>query len=623
MNFRPLLPYNFRIVFLGTLTLRKPTLASSRRHFLKGAALLAAPAALPAQSRAGSFAQQDDALRAEYERKALALAGLRAGGAELRELMAEWPASYPPWTGPLEDYDAQRFGPLLAVSDEGENAETIARAAYACAKARVLDALPGKRAALPMAIGLMIDGERMVSAGEGPIGPDEYARLIAAGFERTLCSTNVGVRANARLYTLPPEFAIADAAGDEAAWVARVLAAFAPFLKTPDGAPRPLTVRLIVQPSDSAATVTQLVARLEAGRAQNKLGPAALQNFALLSIARGSINTAAAAGEIERVMAIARQAGLSQVAVDGDLTPAARERMSVASLLNIMDASMLRELFAAARRQQVQLVYRYQVDADSAARTIWTGLHTARSYGFTAGKFGLVPLTLEEQQRVVSLVSGWTKGWTTVPAFYVDTPLVTADDVFDESRVVEAAALWMERMQAAGARLLLFDCPDRIAARHLVWDAHHPNGVLPLEKISALEQRARELEVRPMWSGGLTPRLAFALGGQRVFAIFCTGATSRQVPVHGSFADDPDLAAEIAPTELGVRRVHAALQAGFLTAALDSSDATLAREIGSRAQQLLAAIDAQGAVEQALAALNDVLAQGWTRHWKNLDRQSR
>jgi hypothetical protein len=591
-------------------TVRKPSSAVTRRHFLESAALLAVPAVLPAQSLSGNFAQQDEALRAEYERRALALAGVRASDpAALRELMAEWPTLYPPWTKPLDEYDSARFGPLLAVSDEGGNAETIARAAWSSAKAHAL------HPPSPMPLGIMIDGERMVSAGEGPIGPDEYAKLIAAAFERTLCSTNVGVRVNARLYRLLPEFAIADAAADETKWLTRVFAAFTAFLKTLDGVPRPLTVRLIVQPSDAAATVARLVAKLEAGRSQGLLGPAVLHRFSLLSITDGEIHAGAPAAEIKRVIAIAAQAGISEVAIDGDLTLAARERMSVASLLNIVDVSTLRDLFAAARAQRVRLVYRYQVDADSAARTIWTGLQAARSYGFTAGKYGLVPLTLEEQQQVVALVSRWTEGWTPVPAFYVDTPLVTGDDVFDDSRCVEAAFLWMETVHAAGARLVLFDCPDRIAARHLIRDGQHADGVLTLDQIAAIEQRAKSLGLKPMWSGGITARLAFVLGAQQVFAIFSTGAASRQVPVHGSFADDPDLASEGAPTELGVRRVHAALQAGFLSSVLRERNPKIADEIANRAQQLLAAIDAGSNFEPALAALDDVLLSGWTAHW--------
>lgn len=590
--------------------MRTPDSAVTRRWFLQGAALLAAPAVLPSQTAPDNFAQQDEALRAWYERRALALAGILANDpAALRELMAEWPVLYPPWTGRLDEYDSERFGPLLAVSDEGENAETIARAAYASAKARTL------HPTAPMPLGVMIDGERMVSAGEGPIGPDEYAKLIAAAFERTLCSTNVGVRVNARLYRLLPEFSTADAAQNEEEWLARVFAVFAPFLKTPDGVPRPLTVRLIVEPSDAPAAVSKLVAKLEAARSRGLLGPAALHKLSLLSIATGAIRDDVATEEIKRVLSIAAQAGVPEVAIDGDLTPAARERLSVASLLNIVDAATLRNLFAAARQHSVRLVYRYQVDVDSAARTIWTGLQAARSYGFTAGKYGLVPLTLDEQERVVAMISRWTQGWTAVPAFYVDTPLVTDDDAFDASRCVEAALVWIEKVRAAGARLALFDCPDRLAGRHLVRDAQHPEGVLTLEHIVVIEQRARQLGLKPMWSGGITARLALALGAQGVFAIFSTGAASRQVPVHGSFADDPDLPSKGAPTELGVRRVHAAVQAGFLAVALRQRNPKLASNVSEHAQQLLAAIDAQNGVERALATLNDSLVRGWTAHW--------
>lgn len=510
---------------------------------------------------------------------------------------------------PVERYDAERFGPLLAVSDEGDNAPAIARAAYASAKARAL------HSASASSIGVMIDGERMVSAGESPIGPDEYAKIVPAASERTFCSTNVGVHVNAKLDRLLPEFAVADAAQGEPAWLARVFAAFAPFLHTPNGVPRPLTVRLIVEPGDAAATVRHLVAQLESGRALRKLGPPSVHRFALLSIAEGPIAGGAAVAEIKRVLAIAALAGVPEVAVDGALTQDARERLIVASLLNVLDVETLRDLFAAARGQRVRLVYRYAVDVDSAARTIWTGLRTARSYGLSAGKYGLLPLTLEEQERVIALVSRWTKGWTTIPAFYVDTPLVTADDVFDEQRVPDAAVVWMRRAHAAGARLALFDCPDPYAARYLVRDARHARGVLTLEQIAALHERSKEIGLTVLWSGGLTPRLAYALGSQRVFGIFCTGAASRHVAVHGDFDDDPDLASEIAPTELGVRRVHAALQAGFLASALRARNANLANAIAGRAQTLLAAIDARSDVRPALNELDSALVSGWTAHW--------
>ncbi len=590
----------------------KPASAVTRRRFLQGAALLAAPVSLHSQLAHSKIEQQEEALREWYERKALGLAGIRADDPEaLRDLMAEWPVIYPPWTGRLDEYDNEAFGPLLAVSDEGDNAETIAQAAYASAKARALH--PASAAAL----GVMIDGERMVSAGEGPIGPEEYKKLIAAAFGRTFCSTNVGVRVNTRLYRLFPEFSIADAAVDEVKWLAGIYASFGPFLKTLDGIPRPLTVRLIVQPGDSPATVRKLLSKLEAGRGQGLLGPSSVHRISLLSICSGVIGAGAETEEIKRVVEIASQAGVPEVAIDGELLFVARQRMSVQSLLNILEVNALGNLFAVARQRKVRLMYRYQVDTDSAARTIWTGLHTARSYGFTAGKYGLVPLDLEEQERVVGLVSNWTQGWTAIPAFYVDTPLVTHDDIYDESRCVEGALLWMEKVRGAGAKLALFDCPDRIAARYLLREGQHPGekGVLTLEQIATLEERGRELGLKLMWSGGITARQAFSLAEQGVFAIFSTGAASRRVAVHGSFTLDPELASEGAPTELGVRRVHDAMQAGFLAKALRSRDEELTKEVRDLSLRLLQAIDSQNEVEGALAKLDEALARGWALHW--------
>jgi hypothetical protein len=64
--------------------------------------------------------------------------------------------------------------------------------------------------------------------------------------------------------------------------------------------------------------------------------------------------------------------------------------------VHILDPEHLRRLLRLSR----QLPYRYHLDVETAARTIWTGLHTARTNGFSAGKYGLVPMTLEQQGAV-------------------------------------------------------------------------------------------------------------------------------------------------------------------------------------------------------------------------------
>ena len=74
----------------------------------------------------------------------------------------------------LVRYDSEAFGPLFAVSDEGSAGSVILEAAYASAKAKALWPLD------PVDLGVALDGERMTSAGETPIGPPEYEELLAA-----------------------------------------------------------------------------------------------------------------------------------------------------------------------------------------------------------------------------------------------------------------------------------------------------------------------------------------------------------------------------------------------------------------------------------------------------------
>src|SRR5204863_1383611 len=78
---------------------------------------------------------------------------------------------------PLATYDSEHFGPLFAVSDEGSAGETIVNDAYASAQAKAFWTID------PVSLGVGLDGERMTSAGEVPIGPLAYEDLsdTAAG----------------------------------------------------------------------------------------------------------------------------------------------------------------------------------------------------------------------------------------------------------------------------------------------------------------------------------------------------------------------------------------------------------------------------------------------------------
>src|SRR5262245_60234533 len=410
----------------------------------------------------------------------------------------------------LSDYNADQLGPLFAVSDEGSASESIVDAAYSSAKADAMAPIDA------IQLGVALDGERMTSAGEVPIGPPEYEELLEAAKGRLFLTTNVGVRANARLQQALPEIQVNSKSATDKKWIKSVVAEFSKFLQTPDGRPRPLTVRLSIDPARPARWLSDVTAVLESAREAGKIGPPDLHRFSVLIDFQTKLINDPQLRVIEDTIKRAADAKISEVSIDGPLLPSARRRLGVQSLLNIVDIPRLRRLLATAQKHGIRLTYRYQLELESAARTIWTGLHTARTHGFTAGKYGLVPMTLEEQAVVIELITRWTSGWTAIPAFYVDTPLLAALEVFEVSRCKDAAKTWLRMARAAGATMVLFDSPDRVDPRRLVRESANDNGVLTFADIEEILNHARELGVSILWSGGITAKQAFELAARKV-----------------------------------------------------------------------------------------------------------
>lgn len=157
--------------------------------------------------------------------------------------------------------------------------------------------------------------------------------------------------------------------------------------------------------------------------------------------------------------------------------------------------------------------------------------------------------------------------------------------MFGLTRCKQALLVWLEEMKKAGVPVVLVDSPDRVSPRRLVKDNDtDTRGVLTLEEIAEVVERSRQDGIHVLSSGGITPRQAFSLASLGVFGIFTTSSTARPAPVSGGFVNDPVLAFENEPTEPGVRRVHALIQAGFLTGRgkLDPSRITPLREAADR-----------------------------------------
>lgn len=557
---------------------------------------------------------------APFRKTASSFARTEVADIELRDALETFPTLFPQWVGRLDQYDGRRYGPLLGVSDEGSAGEVIAAAAQGAAKARALGAPDAA------AIGVTIDGERMTSAGEVPIGPDEYKEVVSAAFGRTYCTTNVGVRVNTRIYQPLPEFRVQKGADGVPALAEQILARFEPFLGQTGGNPRRLTVRLVIDQDVSEDVLKQLVTTVDTARAERKrISDASVHRLSLLLIFENEINAGRDLDAIKRALRTASSLGIGELAIDGEVLEPARRRLSVTGLLNVLSPSTLQVLLNEAKRLRVRLAHRYAVDDETAARTVWTGLHTARTYGMSAAKYGLVPLMLEDQKQIVRMVASWTQGWTAIPAFYVDTPLLSETDCYDETRCAEAAELWMKTVSEAGAKVVLVDSPDRITPRRLIRpDQRLPDdpGVLTLAEITRLHDFSEKLGLKVLWSGGITPLQAYELAKLGVGGIFTTSSTAERIAVGAVLERDPQLPFENEPTDGGVRRIHALIQAGFLAGAL--GEAPLVQQIEENAQKLLAAIGARQRDEiiGAVAVLDQLLIDGWKEHWTNLDQKT-
>lgn len=514
-------------------------------------------------------------------------------------------------TKAIEVYNNEKFGPILGVSDEGSAAPSIAYAAYRSAKAQAIGL-----GADELCVGLIIDGERMGSAGEVPIGPDEYQQILPAFEGRTFATTNVGVRVNTRLQQPLPEFLVSEAKKDEQLWLNSIFSAFKPFIHTPDGVPRPLTVRLRTEGESCLEALKALVPKLEAGRKSGFLGSPELHRLSLLIVFKGQIN-AKDISKITELMKLAGKLKVPEVAIDATLVEAARRRVSIQGLLNVLDPETAQSLLSEAKKLGISLVYHFEVDQETAARTVWTGLNSAFKFGLSAAKYGLFPLNFEQQRYVVNRIQKWIAGdWTPIPAFYVDTALVTRYEVYESDRIVESAKLWLGMIAKEGAKVALIDAPDRIVKHKLIkTDNPKDNGVVTLKQIETLTRYAEKSGVKVLWSGGIKPDQAFELGKLGVAGIFTTGSASpRAIAVRGTMESDEALAAQPEPTDIGVRRIHALVGAGYLCRVV--GDSALAKEIEKNARALLSSgLKADEAEETAITVLNASMVRGWQKHW--------
>ncbi len=521
----------------------------------------------------------------------------------------------------LKDYDHARYGPFLGVSDEGSAARQIREAAFESPKVR---ALPRTAPRTPLVVGVAVDAERLGGIGEVAVGPDEYADVWLESVDRVLITTNIGTRVNTRVYRREP-LVVLRSDRPEAIEAAKreIAAAFKPFIETPDGRPRPLTVFVdipryarMTTPGKRAA-LRKLVKHVSSGAAAGRGGKAAPPGQALGLAAWVKLGPP---GKAEAIAAIglAASAGMNAVAIEGVKRRDADRAVSLAGLLDYFPPGLVGPILRAAAKKGVRVRTANLPDTDTIARSTWVGLTTARSCGASLGKYGCFPLTRLETDHVVQQIQGWLPDWSAAPVFFVDQGLLREDRVDvgrDLSRGLEA---WLETVAAHGVRVVLIDTIDKATGRRLLKKSSRDDGgFLGPNQVEAAENRARALGIKVLWAGGLGLRDAYRMGRLGVFGIYVTSAAATTIAAGGSYRRAPSLAGVKEPSKAAVLRTKILLEAGFLSAQLAGETAA---RIERLAQQVLAAHDAGNAdgVATRGARLASACAAGWRAHWQDL-----
>ncbi len=439
----------------------------------------------------------------------------------------------------LRDYDAERFGPFLGISDEGSAAEAIAEAALVSPKALALSAPD------PLAVGIGHDAERLGSLGEVPVGPNEYERIHAGSKGRVLLTTNVGSHVARWHYRQPPclEVSGGQTTAEVAAWARKQGAGAG------ERNPQPW-LRLRLDPA------MRQEAKLRAVRIAATEAPVAV-----------AVGAEEGVGAVRAAIGLAVSGGASAVVIDGEVLPPNEARPASPGLLSYFSTSQTRELLEDADRHGIAIEPAFKVDTDSIANQIWAGLFAARETGLHLGKYGLFPLTMQEAQSVIEQVQGWLSEWSAAPAIYLDVPAVDEKRVYELQDASRAAGRWLEIAAAAGASIALIDTVEKFRGLRLIKSGpDDERGILTWEDVDHLQGTAADLGVRILWAGGISLDQLRELGRRRPFGVYVTSAVS---DTHSPESDEHDigLSGIKEPNRERILQAKLLLEAGFFAGA--------------------------------------------------------
>ena len=474
------------------------------------------------------------------------------------EALGELGVSAEPRLVTLKGYDHHRYGPFLGISSEGSAAAAICRVAFESPKCIAL------RAKTSLVTGLAIDAERLGAIGEVPVGLNEYRQIRLATGGSILTSTNVGTRVNVRHYmnrhvvVIPPDnykTAVAQAAKNIADHMR-------PYWDTPDAKPRPTTVLVEFVGVHHQTQQERILLGIVHKLAKQPNFDHSIHRIGLhrkVESSRQGVITA------KQAIDLAVSGGLKDVTLEGIQRAQAERSISLPGLLNYFPPGLLQETLTYASRRGVRVAQRQVVDVETTARNIWMCLSTARHMALELGKYGLAPLTFEEQEVVIHRIQNWFSNWCAAPVYYVDLPSVTAKKVYTEKNAAEGVTRWLEMVARYKVPVVLIDTANKSKGTRLIKRGKNDTkGILCLNEIAALDRVACRMRVKVLWAGGLDFAQSYQLSELGVFGLYITSAAADKRAVTDEYADDPMLPTLKEPQFDKILRVKVLTEAGFM-----------------------------------------------------------
>jgi len=465
----------------------------------------------------------------------------------------------------LNDYDYQRFGPFLGVSDEGSAAVEICRAALEDPKHTAFKTND------PMVIGLALDAERLVAVGEVAVGPAEYCNIRLDTTGHLLNTTNVGAQVNIRYYKNPsvvialpgePHGAVTQA-------VKNIKHLVQPFLKTPDGNPRPTTVLLRFVGKQQEGWQKQVFIKIRRKIKSSQRYNSAIRQIDLCQIVR---KNRPGVLDVKEAIDLAVYCGIKEVALEGSKrTAVERSIIPVPGLLNYFPPGLLQEILDYAFKRGIRVKPLKVVDVETTARNIWMGLSSARHMGLELGKYGLVPLTFEEQKAVICDIQKWFSKWCAAPVHYIDLPALGHDalgqeKVYGEKNAVEGTKRWLELVSNCGVSIVLIDTADKSKEKRLMKrNKKDAKGILNIDEIIEIDRFAHEKDLKVLWAGGLKMKQAYQLSKLGVFGLYVTSDVADKIAVTPDYANDRGLSSQKEPRFGKILKLKTLIEAGFMT----------------------------------------------------------